>query len=48
MLLFFAGMCGEKSYEVSKFEGGVMKFWIKYYNIFDFFFQHNNNIILFV
>ena len=22
MLLFFAGMCGEKSYEVSKFGGG--------------------------
>ena len=42
MLLFFAGVCGEKSYEVSKFWGGLcllkMNFWKKNYSIFDYYF----------
>ena len=41
MLLFFAGVCGEKSYEVSKFWGGLcllkMNFWKKNYSIFDYY-----------
>ena len=53
MLLFFAGGSRKKSYEVSKFGGGVYalnEFFEKIHNIYEFFFFCNiaDNIIQFV